>query len=230
MKKKILLSCLFLCLFLVNIKVDALCYDDDLNSWANKAEIQFIDFNKDLINEETGKPLKETMMYAYILTTNIQNENIVIKATTSDGRKLEGMYVPGHKVYGLTDYTPKSGTKYNITVYGSKNSACANEVIKTFEYEVEKFNFYYKTEKCEKYPNAPLCEMYKNTDDITLEEFNQRMDEYIEEVDPPKDKNLFSKFLKFMVSYGLFILIPFIIIALVYMVKIGKIKEIERKK
>ena len=56
------------------------------------------------------------------------------------------------------------------------------------------------------------------------------MDEYIDSVDPKKNKNWFASFLKFMVSYGIFILIPFIVIALLYMVKIGKIKEIERKK
>ena len=230
MKKKLLLSCLFLCTFLFNIKVGALCYDDDLNSWSSKAEIDFIDFNKNLINEETGKPLRETMMYSYILTTNIQRKDIVIKAKTSDGRNLEGMYIPGHKVYGLTDYTPKDGVKYEITIYGSKESACPNEVIKTFKYEVDKFNFYYKTEKCEKYPEAPLCKRFKNTDDVTLEEFNQEMDEYINTIDPKKNTNWFSSFLKFMVSYGIFILIPFIVIALLYMVKIGKIKQMERKK
>lgn len=230
MKKKLLLICLFLCIFAFNMKIDALCYDDDLNGWANKTEIEFVAFDKYLTNEETGKPLKETMIYSYILTTNIQREDIIMKATTDAGVNLEGIYVPGHKVYGIADYTPKDGAKYKITIYGSKDSACPNEVIKTFDYEVEKFNFYYKTEKCEKYPEAPLCKMFKNTDDVTLEEFNEQMDEYIATVEPNKNGNWFSSFLRFMVSYGIFILIPFIIIALLYMVKIGKIKEIERKK
>ncbi len=228
MKKKLLISFLFLCIF--NIKVDALCYDDDFNEWADKAEIEFIDFNKNLINEKTGKPLRETMIYSYVLTTNIQREDIVMKANTSYGSNLEGIYIPGHKVYGIADYTPKDGVKYDITIYGSKDSACPNEVIKTFKYEVEKFNFYFKTEKCEKYPDAPLCKRFKNTDDITLEEFNQEMDEYIDSVEPHKKGNWFSSFLKFMVSYGVFILIPFIVIALLYMVKIGKTKKMERNK
>lgn len=230
MKKKFLLSCLFICLFVFNIRVNALCYDNDLNSWSNDVKIKFVPFDKYLTNEETGKPLKETMIYSYILTTNIQRDDIVMKATTNTGVNLEGIYIPGHKVYGIADYTPKDGAKYEITIYGGKNSACPNEVIKTFNYEVEKFNFYYKTEKCEKYPDAPLCKMFKDTDDVTLEEFNEEMDKYIASVDPNNNRNWFSSFLKFIVSYGLFILIPFIIITLVYMYKIGKIKKVERKK
>lgn len=230
MKKKLLLCCLFLSIFIINIRVDALCYDDDLNEWANKVSIKFVDFNKELINEETGKPLKETMIYSYILTTNMQRDDIIIKATTSNGDKMEGVYVPGHKVYGLVDYTPKYGIKYDISIYGSKDSACPNEVIKTFNYEVEKFNFYYKTEKCEKYPDAPLCKMYKDTDDVTLEEFNREMDEYIEGVAPVKKKSVFKVILDFFVNYGIYVLIPFIVIMVIYLIKIGNLKKIERKK
>ena len=78
MKKK-LLFCLFFCLVMFNVKVDALCYDNDLNSWANDVKIKFVDFDRDLINEETGKPLKETMLYAYILTPSVQRKDIVIQ-------------------------------------------------------------------------------------------------------------------------------------------------------
>ena len=56
---------------------------------------------------------------------------IIIKARTDYGANLEGIYIPGHKVYGIVDYTPKNGAVYNIEIYGGKGSVCENELLKT---------------------------------------------------------------------------------------------------
>ena len=127
MKKILFLIFTFVC-FTFNI--NALCYDDDLNDWALNVDVKFIDFNRNLINEKTGKPLYETMDYSYILSLNNMRDDIVLKATTDYGAELEGIYVPGHKVYGIVDYTPKNGAIYSIRVYGSEDSKCSNELLK----------------------------------------------------------------------------------------------------
>ncbi len=232
MKKKILNIGMFLGLiFMFNTNVDALCLNQELTEWAVDANVKFVNFDKYLIDEETGKEIYELGFdYAYILTLDNMRDDIVIKATTESGRKLEGLYVPGHKVYGLVDYTPKYGAKYKITIYGSDKSACPNEELKTLNYEVEQFNFYHKTEDCENYPEAEICQMYKDTSDMSYDEFKEKIEEYKESTLPKKKNNFFDKFMKFMANYGVFVLIPLIVVMLVYMVKIGKLKEKERKK
>lgn len=232
MKRKILFIVLFIaCMFCFNVYVDALCTDTELTAWAVNTNVKFINFDKYLIDEETGKEIHELGFdYAYILTLDNSRDDIIIKATTESGRQLEGVYVPGHKVYGLTDYNPKYGAKYKIVVYGSDKSACPNEVLKTLNYEVEPFNFYHKTQECEKYPEADVCKMYKDTSKLTLEDFRNEIEEYEETINPKKKVSFLTKLMNFMVNYGVYVLIPFIVILIIYMIKIGKIETYERKK
>lgn len=232
MKKKILFMGLFLvALFSFNLKLNASCLDNELTQWAVDANVEFVSFDRYLVDEKTGKEIHELGFdYAYILTLNNMRDDIVIKASTESGRKLEGIYVPGHKIYGLVDYTPKYGAKYKIEIYGSDKSACPKSLLKTINYEIEQFNFYHKTEACEKYPEAEICKMYKDTSDMSYEEFKEEIKKYEESnQEKPKD-NFFTKMFRFFANYGIFILLPIIIAVIVYMVKIGKQKINERKK
>ncbi len=227
--KKVLFFIFIFCVFSLNI--NALCYNDDLNDWALNVDVKFIDFNRNLINEKTGKPLYETMDYSYILSLNNMRDDIVLKATTDYGAELEGIYVPGHKVYGIVDYTPKNGAIYNIRVYGSEDSKCSNELLKTITYEIEPFNFYYKTEQCEQYPEAPLCAIYKDTSDITEKEFKEEMKRYEESINPTKPKpSMWKIIMSYMKNYGIFVLIPLVILSVYFLKKIHVVKKHERKK
>lgn len=217
--------------FVFSLNIDALCYDDSLNEWAINTNVKFIDFNRNLINEKTNEPLYKTMDYSYILTLDNYRDDIVIKASTDYGAELEGMYVPGHKVYGIVDYTPKNGAVYNIKVYGARGSVCENELLKTITYKIEPFNFYYKTEKCEMYPEAPLCKIYMDTSDITEKEFDEEMDAYINSINPIIDEpSLIEILLSYLKNYGIYALIPIIIFSIAYLKKLNTFKKHERKK
>ena len=227
--KKLFIFIFVFCVFSLNI--DALCYDDSLNEWAINANVKFIDFNRNLINEKTNEPLYKTMDYSYILTLDNYRDDIIIKASTDYGAELEGVYVPGHKVYGIVDYTPKNGAIYDIRVYGAKGSVCENELLKTITYKIEPFNFYYKTEKCEMYPEAPLCKIYMDTSDITEKEFDEEMDAYINSINPIIDEpSLIEILLSYLKNYGIYALIPIIIFSIAYLKKLNTFKKHERKK
>ena len=227
--KKIFVFIFLFCVLSLN--VSALCYDDSLNEWAIDTNIKFIDFNRNLINEVTNEPLYKTMDYSYILTLDNYRDDIVIKASADYGEELEGIYVPGHKVYGIVDYTPKNGATYDIKIYGAKGSVCENELLKTFTYKVEPFNFYYKTEECEDYPEAPLCAIYKDTSNITEKEFKEEMKAYIESVNPVVDNpSLLDIFLSYLKNYGIYVLIPIIVFSILFIKKIHIFKKHERKK
>ena len=230
MKKGILLFTLFIS-FLGLGKVDALCYDQELNDWAVKVKIKHTDFDKYLVDEETGKEIVDLGYdYSYILSLDTPREDVVMKATNNYDEKLEGKYVPGHKLYGIVNYTAPYSIKYEITIYGGENSACPNEVLKKMEYELEPFNYYHKTELCENYPEAPLCAIYKDTEDMTQEEFQKEMEQYIEKVEGPKPDPWYKVIWNIFTEYIIYILVPFILIAAVYTLKIEKVKREERDK
>jgi hypothetical protein len=233
-EKDIIFIFIFLCF---SFNINALCYDDDLNTWALNVQIQQIEFNNSLPNElNDNKPLKETMDYAYILALSEYRTDVVMKADLTmvqdDGtdfkESYEWKYIPGHKVWGIPNYNTKYEVNYNITVKGAKDSACPNEVIKTFKYKIEPFNFYKKTEHCEKYPEAPLCDMYKDTSDITNEEFNKEMELYDKEHGEQSDKTFFDKLLEYAAQYAVFILVPFVFISLFYILRIKKVQKEEK--
>lgn len=217
--------------FVCSLNINGLCYDSSLNEWALNTKIKFIDFNRNLINEETGEPLYKTMDYSYILTVDNSRDDIIIKASTSYGAEIEGIYVPGHKVYGLVDYTPKNGAIYNIKIYGNDKSVCKNELLKTITYEIEPFNFYYKTEECEMYPEASLCTMYKDTSDVTEKEFKEEMKAYAESLNSDvDDPSWFEIIISYFLNYGIYILLPIVVLSIFYLKKIHVVKKNERKK
>ncbi len=232
MKKNIVSFLLVLVVFCAfNIKVDALCYDEELNNWAINTKIKRIDFDKYLIDEETGKEIRELGWdYSYILTLDNIRDDVIMKATNNYEESLEGKYVPGHKVYGIVNYTAPDTIRYDITVLGGENSACPNEVLKTFVYELEPFNYYHMTELCENYPEAPLCSIYKDTSELTHEDFENEMEEYIEKVEGPKGDPWYVVIFNIFKDYLIYVLVPFVLIAAFYTLKIEKVKREERDK
>lgn len=228
MKKIVFLILLFLCF---SFNINALCYDEDLNDWALRVQIKKIEFNNKLPNElDDNKPLKETMDYAYILSLSEYRSDIVMKATNDYDENLEWKYIPGHKVWGIPNYNAKGEINYEISIYGGKDSACPNELVKTFNYKIEPFNFYLKTEYCELYPEAPMCEMYKDTSDVTKEEFDNIMEEYEKEHGGGNKKTFVDKLLEYIYQYAVFILVPFVFISLFYILRIKKVQKEDREK
>ena len=117
MKKKILLILLMTVMFGFSIKVDAACFDKELTEWAVNSSVKFINFDKYLIDEESGKEIVELGYdYSYILTLSNMRDDVVLKATTKSGRKLESFYIPGHKVYGLPDVFSDTMAEFDVSV------------------------------------------------------------------------------------------------------------------
>ena len=60
MKKKILFMGLFLvALFSFNLKLNASCLDNELTQWALDANVEFVSFDRYLVDEKTGKEIHE---------------------------------------------------------------------------------------------------------------------------------------------------------------------------
>lgn len=224
---KFLITLCILFLFSTNIK--ALCYDSELNDWASDLKLKFTDFDLNLIDEETGKPVGEKYRFAFFFSLTKYRDDVTLKASDNFNNKFEWQYIPGYKEWGIGDHVGPENCHYKIEVVGNEKSSCKGEVIKSFDYVVEPYNLYFKTEKCEQYPDAPMCSKFKNTSNVTEEEFKVEMEEYIEKVTPPKI-SIFVKFGNFFVNYLIYILIPFAAIAIFYTLRINDVKKKEANK
>ena len=233
---------LFLLLFFSFNRVEAVCNDEELNEWATKVEVLFTE-TKDLKAED--------IEFAYFLGVTDYREDITIKVKDVDGQIQEGKmhkYVikepneviddKGEKgylgvkeiekeIYGVGCYNNLEEELYVVEIYGNSKSKCNKELLKTIDYKVPRYNRMIKYAYCEDYPEHELCKSYTNkTKNMSEQEFKKILKEYDKE---QKDKlkeqlTLIEKIL----IYALYIIVPFVIITVIYMVKISNLKKEKR--
>ena len=209
MKKMIkLVLVVFSSLLVINVK--ALCYDEELNEWAVGVKVEFTEDTRvtsQYADEETED------IYSYFLSITPIRDDIKIIATDKNGDKLEGRNYDEVGIYGVGCYSDLEEETYTIEVYGGENSACPNELLKTLRYTVPRANRYLRSGYCEKYPDHELCQTYTNaTKDMEEEELTT------------------NKIFRIIIEYGIYVLIPLVIISIIYIVKIIKYKKKEREK
>ena len=234
MKRRVLfIFLLIICLSFNSVK--AACHNEELNDWATKVEVKFV---------ETTKINAQSLGYAYFLTIAPLREDIKVKVTDVSGnsayaKKYDYIYYKNNadglpeqvedSIYGVGCYNNLENETYKIEVYGGDSSACKNELLKTLTYTVPRYNRLFKSQLCEKYPDHELCNPYTDkTKNMSEAEFNKKMQEYDEEIsgNVEKERSLIIKIL----IYSLYMIIPFVIVTVIYMTKIKKYKKSERRK
>lgn len=229
--KKILLSIITISsMFLFTNNLLAVCNDDELNTWAEDVKIKLTMYDQYMTDENGQLYDKDGDNYAYILTIDPYREDVTVKATDSYDSKLVYKYIAGYKTNAIGNYTNMKENNYTIKIYGSKDSKCPNELVKEIKYTVEPFNYFSKTEYCEKYPEVDLCAVFKDTSSVTEKEFNTIMEKYDKEHTPEEPVSTKDTILNYIREYGIYIVVPFLIITLIYIIKIEEYKKKEKKK
>ena len=233
--KKLICSILLIFSSLIMFNVKALCYDEELNEWAVNVSVSFKEDERFIPIGESS--LEEEEFFAYFLSITPMRDDIIIKVTDGSGNVAEGKSYnidldnDGKKEdeYGVGCYTNLDDETYVIEVYGKEGSACPNELLKTLKYTVPQYNDFIKSEYCEEYPDHELCQTFTNkTENMTEDEFKDILEKYDEDI---KEKELTaSKIFKIIIEYGIYILVPLVIISIYYIVKIAKFKKEERNK
>lgn len=212
--KFLLLDILTIVLFSMNVYAE--CDNgkaEELREWATKAEVLF--------TETTGEYASR---YAYFLSVTPARDDILVTVADSKGNKANAKLFEDVNLYAVGCFTNLEEETYTVTVY----NACSNELLKTMKYTVPRLNRMIKNEACEKYPEHELCQTYTNkTKDMTEKEFLDAIEEYEK---GQKTTPFLDKVLSIVREYGIFILVPFLIITLVYIIKIQEFKKKERKK
>ena len=217
--KKILLITISLFMIIVNISVKAECNDEELNEWATKVEAKFTEATKEA-SDEYG--------YAYFLSITPVRDDVIIKAYDEYGNSEYGKTFEKMGLYGVGCYTNLEEAKYKIEVYAGENSTCNGELLKTLTYTVPRLNRMIKNDICTKYPEHELCQTFTDkTKDMSEAEFKKEMDKYD---DSMRESSPLAKLIMKILGYGIFAIVPIIIVAIIYETKIKKVKKEKRMK
>ena len=209
-------------LFSFSMFVNATCNNEELNEWATKVEPKFIEIKE--LNLDSSE-------YAYLLSITPIRDDITLKVYDGSGDSAEGkMLHPSSNekpIMAVGCYTNLDEETYKIEVYGGAKSACPNQLLKTLEYTVPQFNRYIKDVRCED-SDEEICQTFTNsTKDMTQEQF----DEAIGESSNNSNGGIsFKSILNGILEYGLYIIIPLVIISVFYVIKISKYKKEERER
>ena len=208
--KKIIICLLVIFSFCTVVK--ATCNNEELNEWATKVETKFIEI------KDVGLDSSE---YAYLLTVTPMRDDIRIKVTDVNGATAEAkMLKPSYNedsILAVGCYTNLEEETYTIQVYGAKGSACSGELLKTLTYTVPRLNRYFKDKRC-KDSDLEICKTFTNsTEKMTQEEFDKKL---TNEENNNNNSGILGKVLKAIVSYGLYVIIPLVIISAIYIIRI----------
>ena len=166
-------------------------------------------------------------LFIFLSISNIRDD-IVIKVIDKNGDSSYGEKFELLNLYGVGCYTNLEEETYRIEVYGGENSKCKNELLRSLTYTVKPYNDMIKTEECEKYPNHELCQSFTDkTQNMTRDDFNKQMQQYEKSIknSRPSWQTLFST----IREYGVYVLFPFFLISLIYIIKIHNYKKKESK-
>lgn len=219
--KKIIFSILLIVIFMPN--VFAVCENNEINDWAEKVKVKFVneEYREKLIFEDGTIIPEYVPKYDYVLSLDPMRDDVYMVVKDSISNKKTTIKNEGSdyydKVIGSTVHFDEK--KYTIEVFVKENAKeCAGEKVRTLTYSVPPYNMYTLTTYCEENKDAEICESYKDTSDITEEEF----EEITGTGDNKKEENKWVILLK---EYWYTILVPFVVISIIYIIKIRKLKR-----
>lgn len=224
MKKKIIIA-MTLVFLLSFTKVKATCDIDFINDIAEKFKVVYTEDTASKIISESGHVTEVETGYAYFLVFSPYSDWIKIKVTNSlDSEEQVAKYNETQKTYVIGSYIHYQPKEYTIKVYGADSSTCSNELLKTTKITVPRFNDYSLFEYCALNKTEDICSMMKDTTKVSLEEFKE-ITSKTEDEKKIDNMTTFEKVKYYALRYGLFILIPILIISIYYVIKMKQYKK-----
>lgn len=109
---------------------------------------------------------------------------------------------------------------YVVSIYSS-DEGCSGDTLKNFKVKTEVFNEYYYSTLCQNNPDLDLCKPMLDNSEILPSEFEKKIEDAI----AYRDRTTMQKLWDFVKSYYLFALVPFLIISIIFIVRIIILKR-----
>ncbi len=223
--KKIIAIIFMLIISLSFTKVKALCNDLEINDLAERFNAMYIELdNGDIVFNDSSR-VAYSNDYSYVVFLYPYSEKLKVIVTDSiTNNKREVKKDKILEAFSIPSYIHYENKKYDIELYGVDNSVCKGELLKTFSFEVPKFNEYSMYDHCKNNKDEDICKMMNNTSDIKLEDY-EKIVEKSNEDNKIKNMSLLERLIYFSKKYCLYAIIPILLISIYYTIKISKYKK-----
>lgn len=232
MKKTLLLIVTTFCFLTLKSNVFAVCDNNELNDWAEEVSIVWelpeIDENAPGGEDGTLGDETEHIGYAYLIKLSSYKDNIkVIAKDTENTKEYEVEYDNDLKTYAIASSIHADAKTYTIEIYMKDDApSCPGEKLRTLTYRVPAYNKYINTKYCDQNPKDELCVWFRDPDKNTEVEISKK-EEIINQKNEIDSKTLLSKIFYYLKMYGLYVLIPLVLVSTYYIIKIKKYKKKE---
>lgn len=225
-KVKFLLFSLML-VFVFSDKVLAVCEDEELNFWLESAHIEAMEDQEMDIYDESGNLLRtHQKKYNYLLLVYPELNNVYAKVKDSlTDKEYIVNYDPDFATISIGSMIHNVKKKYTITLYGTSDSACPNEKLKTLTYEANPYNKYMITSYCIEYPYDEKCKFDSDAGTMSEKEFNDYVTKQLETKEV-ENMSWIAKVWFYIKKYWYYVVIPVVLISIFYGITIF----IEKKK
>ncbi|MEG2457346.1 MAG: hypothetical protein RSB41_00390 [Bacilli bacterium] len=103
---------------------------------------------------------------------------------------------------------------YEVLIY-SKDTGCGEKPLRTIKTKTEKYNKYSSYAVCKEAKDFKYCLEYYDTDNLSENEFLIEVNKYIES----SNKTMFDKVLEVILKYGIYVLVPIIVVGGFFIIK-----------
>lgn len=218
MKKINLILFSVLCLFSLSFKVNAACNDEELNKWALNAYVEYEE-DADLVDEDGNVLREKEYLYLLHLVPYYEKGKVMVKDSHSN-KEYEVEYDELYDSYVLGSYLHMDEKTYTFTFYGSSNSSCPNQKLRTIEYKVPSYNVYSNSRFCLENPLEDICKTNSNDmKEVDDKEFVDTTNKK-EEEQRVANMNFFEKALYYLKKNWYFIVIPIVLVSAFYVIRI----------
>lgn len=191
-----------------------------INTYILKADCK--DITKEISNVKS-EMLKINTDDELTINMKISNltENLYVVVMNDYDNSTNTYHYSNFKDNTLDIYTANTLVKINyvIKVY-SEDTTCGVEPLKTINYTTPRFNEFSTYNRCNDYKDLEICDVFYDTKEMTYDEYVKKVEKEIKKLE---DSN--HTFVYYILKYCLFVIIPILLIAAIYVVRIIILKR-----
>ena len=200
---------------------DYLCSNKNINALISK--INKVKATYEFVNDkDKGRHFKVKVM-------NL-SDNLILSALN-----LEYTYEQNGDTFYLYSFIGPEGGTVELKFYGGLKHPCAEQYISKKRLVIPKYNIYSELDACVEYEEFPLCGMYYDGEILNEEDFNNRLNAWIEENKTEYEKievSFFDRIKEFIEDNQLLIaiIITIIVITIVALIISAILRRAKRTK
>lgn len=169
----------------------------------------------DSINYSSFEYMTDEEVASNVVFYNI-NDSLYFEVTNNYNDDVD-VYNSNNFKDGVLTIESKTVTEkinYSLNVYTTDES-CPNRILRKINFNTNKYNVYVYHDACKnRYDTIKYCNPFYDVDDMTLDEFVKLVNEETTKLD------VHYSFKDYVKKYYLYVLIPFLVISIVYIVRI----------